>query len=738
MKKLSLLLLCCSALCVQLWAQNYRALIIGIDVYKPEGEAATGTGRVQWTNLDGCVNDATSVRDLVLARYGFPAAQAATLFNGEASRERIIAGLQRLISESKKGDVVFIYYAGHGSQVYNSLSKEADKKDETMVPADAYKGAADIRDKELAGYFNQLLDKGVLLTVIFDSCHSGSVGRGLLTEPPKVRYIEESKQDARDASEPVRPESRGALIFSAAQDFEFAKEQRDENNIPHGAFTVALLKALQQLSPDAPVSHIYSSVTAIMKYYGKTQEPVLAANSERKAGTLFGLPRGTIRNRFTIATSRIEAKGVELQGGYAFGLSEGVKLSALNGKDTLEIVQMRGANKSLARVLTGEPKSIAPGTLFEVVNWASGKAPALKIYIPKTGVSDPQLQEFVKGFRSQKQLRLVSDIARTSPDRIYSYEGGQWAVSDRREGKKLLGAQVNSAVLLASVSGAPATAFVNFPPSARLVQELEKAFREFSNITLVDHPAESQYTLVGALGENNQLGYALVKSQVTVQDTSESLPARTDFEAYQGTAESAGAVAGQLSDYAFRIAKIRDWLMLTAPSGGQNRYPYKLAFQYYSSGQPLASDQVRVNDTLSVYFEADKGNGEWNRKKRYVYVFSIDSKGAMNLLFPSAESGNVENRMPVTTADNRPEERTHIADILITPPAGADHYFMLTSEEAISNLGAFQQEGVLSRGPAAAGQSPLESLLFTGTKTRNMVITPINWSIYKAILRTTE
>ena len=61
------------------------------------------------------------------------------------------------------------------------------------------------------------------------------------------------------------------------------------------------------------------------------QEPVLAANSERKAGTLFGLPRGAIRNRFTIATSRIEARGVELQGGYAFGLSEGVKLSALNG-----------------------------------------------------------------------------------------------------------------------------------------------------------------------------------------------------------------------------------------------------------------------------------------------------------------------------------------------------------------------------------------------------------------------
>jgi hypothetical protein len=72
---------------------------------------------------------------------------------------------------------------------------------------------------------------------------------------------------------------------------------------------------------------------------------------------------------------------------------------------------------------------------------------------------------------------------------------------------------------------------------------------------------------------------------------------------------------------------------------------------------------------------------------------------------------------------------------------GADNYFMLTSEQAISNLSVFNQEGVLTRGPNTATKgehNPLEDLLFTGSKTRNLVITPVTWSIYKKVLRTTE
>ncbi|POY36629.1 hypothetical protein C3K47_09655 [Solitalea longa] len=727
-------------------AQTQKALIIGIDKYNPpQGVVAENASRGSWTDLDGCVNDASSVKDLMIARYSFAPESITTLFNQEASRSRIIAEINKLIADPKlsKNDVVFIYYAGHGSQVYNSLSLETDKKDESMVPADSYKGAADIRDKELAAMFNKLLDKGVLLTIIFDSCHSGSAGRGYLNDPPKTRNLEESNADAKDASTPEKPESRGALMISAAQDFEFAKEQYDENNVPHGAFTIALLKALQQLTPDASVTNIYSSITAIMKYYGKTQEPVLAASEQRKAGSLFGLPKGTIKNKLAIGVSKIEAKGVELQGGYAFGLSEGVKLAAMSSKDTLEIMQMRGANKSLARVLTGSPSKIQPGSLFEVINWTSSKAPALKVYIPSVAIDDKTLTGYSKVYQSFRQSikgKWKNDIVNTNLDRIYFYDNNKWVYSDAKNGKQEIGKSFSASALQASL-GKSTAAFVNFPPTTTLQNQLQQQFKEFNNIKVVSDPNDSQYTLVGRLNENNQLEYALVKSQVTVQDTTESLPQRTDFVAYTDSPTSGEQVADKLSEFAFRIAKMRDWLMLTGP-GGPNRFPFKLDFLYYTSGKPVTSDMVKVNDTLSVYLSLEDA-GSWNYKKRYIYVFSIDSKGAMNLMFPDPSGGNVENRFPITNSDGNPQVQTHIADILITPPAGSDNYFLLSSEEAINNLSVFQQEGVLSRGEdigSKTGRPPsaLESILATGSKSRSVTITPVNWSITKKAFRTIE
>lgn len=727
--------------------KQQRALIIGINTYKPPlNEITETTSRRSWTNLDGCVNDASSMRDLAVSKYGFKESDITTLYNEQATRERILSELKKLVKEAKAGDIVFIYYAGHGSQMKNSLSKEADKKDETMVPSDAWKkGVSDIRDKELAYYFNLLVDNGVLLTVIFDSCHSGSIGRGtenFLNDPPKARYIDESDIDAKDSSEPARPEDRGAMIISAAQDFEFAKEQTDENKIPHGAFTNALLKALQQLSPDASANDIFNSLTAIMKYYGKTQEPVLAGNEARKNGTLFALPKGAVKNKFMVATSRKEAKGIELQGGYAFGLAEGVKLA--NNNDTLQIVEMRGANKSLAIVLSGSKEKILPGTLFEVINWASSKAPALKVYIAKA-VTDNQLKEYTKTYqavRGAKKINWVNDLAKANPDQIYYFENGQWNYNDKKLGKKQMAGGFTPASFKSSLGNAT-SAFVSMPASESIYQNLSKSFEIYNNIEIVNSPGESQYSLIGVLNESNNLEYALVKSQVTLQDTTESLPARTDFFVYNGNESSAVSIASELSESAFKIAKIKDWLMLSSPKG-QNKFPFVLSFQGYSSEQLLAIDKVKVGDTLSLFVEEDKTEGGWksNYSKRYIYVFSIDSKGKMNLLFPSVVSGNTENRFPVTDGNNVAEKRTRVADLLVELPAGADNYFMLSSEQAISNLSIFEQEGVLSRGRdvnAKGGYNPLEDVLYTGSKTRSQtIITPVTWSIHKKVLRTSE
>ncbi len=291
--------------------------------------------------------------------------------------------------------------------------------------------------------------------------------------------------------------------------------------------------------------------------------------------------------------------------------------------------------------------------------------------------------------------------------------------------------------LQSNLSGA-ASAFVSMPPTTDLYGAMSKQFSGYNNISIVNSPNESQYSLLGTINSNNELEYGLVKTQVTIQDTTESLPASTDFVKTTNVQEA----AAQLSEYAFRIAKIRDWLMLEGPKG-TNKFPFKLSFQEYTSSELINSDVVKVGDTLSIFFQEDKAEDGWksNYAKRYIYVFSIDSKGNTNLLFPSIESGNVENRFPVTNADNTlAEPRTHIADIVVVPPMGADNYFILSTEQAIGNLSVFQQEGVLTRSAVDKGRgayNPLEDLLFTGTKTRNSsLITPVTWGVSKTILRT--
>ena len=115
-----------------------RALIIGIDIYIPGKVTEVKSERTSWINLDGCVNDAMSIKTLLESKYGFDEGQISFLANEKATRAGIIEGIKRLTATSQKGDVVVIYFAGHGSQIRNIGSSEADQKDETIVPSDAY------------------------------------------------------------------------------------------------------------------------------------------------------------------------------------------------------------------------------------------------------------------------------------------------------------------------------------------------------------------------------------------------------------------------------------------------------------------------------------------------------------------------------------------------------------------------------------------------------------------------
>jgi len=116
-----------------------------------------------------------------------------TLVNEQATYQGITSSLKKFITETKKGDIIFIHFSCHGQPVEDGLLKgypkdEKDGYDEAIVPIDAgriyspngYKGEKHLIDDELNGYIKSLRTKigpKGMLYVTIDACHAGESSR---------------------------------------------------------------------------------------------------------------------------------------------------------------------------------------------------------------------------------------------------------------------------------------------------------------------------------------------------------------------------------------------------------------------------------------------------------------------------------------------------------------------------------------------------------------------------------
>lgn len=727
-------------------AQEKRALIVAIDQYEPPANAVIGgTARSLFKNLDGCVNDGRSMQSIIVSKFQFNPAKVDTLFNEAANRSAILKNMEELLTKSKKGDYAFIFYAGHGSQVPNSLSKETDKKDESIVPSDTWKnGVEDIRDKELAKIYNQFLDKGINLTVIMDCCHSGSLSRGP-NLPGKFRFIEDANYDAKDASQPIPPESRkdgSFLIMASAQDNELAQEQKDENNIPHGAFTIALQQALEQQSVNASASNLFSSIRAILKSNGKKQEPVLGGQPERQQQTLFGFSKGSLPDKSLIAVSGFENNKVFLQGGFALGLQKENELVKFNGKDTLvklEIDSIYSVNRSRAKIIKGEKKDIKPGELLEVTNWVSSSAPLLKVFIPTSILSFAEVEKLAsvsKSVRDSKKVQWVTDLEKTDPYTSVYYDGQSFRINTN--GKEIPAPAAITAAALLQACKKDSSLYFELP----VVNELSTAFTERlklsgnKSIVVVNDMSEAHYIVYGTINEDGILSYGLRRTQTAARDSLESMPVQTKcFSLNDNTTASLDEVTSELYDYAMRLSKIRGWIQLTGPKDGESNFPFHLELINKETGEKITDNAYKVGQSIEYHLVADNKFTGANKVKRFVYVFVIDKSGNMGLAYPDADAGNVANQFP------KFEDFVLVKDVVlfsgtVAEPVGTDNYFVLASDEPITNYAmVFNQEGV--RGADTNQKSPLGNLLNLGNEggTRGFTKSVSNWNLIKLAVK---
>src|SRR5688572_30128537 len=123
-----LLALCCASPLAGAEAQGSgsatrRALIVAIGEYPVD----KGYPRLHVSR------DVELVR-AALITVGFDSSDIRVLRDADATREGIVASLERLIADSRAGDHVAVHYSGHGHRITDDNGDELDGFDEVLAP----------------------------------------------------------------------------------------------------------------------------------------------------------------------------------------------------------------------------------------------------------------------------------------------------------------------------------------------------------------------------------------------------------------------------------------------------------------------------------------------------------------------------------------------------------------------------------------------------------------------------
>lgn len=732
------------------FAGEARAVVIGIDKYSlsPESPKPKNVSRGTWMDLDGAVADAQAFREILISRYAFDPKNIHLLTNEQATRSRVLDEIKsQLLTPAKKGDVSVFFYAGHGSQRENSLSPEPDQKDETIVPSDANQGIDDIRDKELRELFSKITDKeGVTLTIILDSCHSGSAARG----GGKARRLEPDMRDIKDGIKgPTPPEDKGALVLSAAQDVELAWESKDEKGNAHGRFSLALLRTLRT-SPNDSAEVVFRKVRDLMLAEGGNQEPVLAGNAERKKQPLFG-GTSTAKSELTINVHRNPEGELILDAGQALSVFEGCQLSKTH-KDhpaRIEVTEVLGLGASKVKVIEGDPATIESGDSFKIDRWVVPSDYGLNVWVPPSHLKQSQVEaaaaEAAK-LKGRAEIHWVTDPAKEEISDFVTLEKNGWKlysvsevvkegkVVDRQWSSTDMGKELSADQIQDHLKGRSGISlYMDIPPSEELVTALGLESSGGGAVLLAGNAGGADYCLTGST-DGNHTRYAWVVGgafdkkirQLPLPLETVWLPEEKDLQAPVASLGSA------LKDRSMKLARIKAWLTLQSPPDDES-FPYKLALKR-TDGKIITEGSVQEGEAYGLALLADPNAALEKVEKRWVYVFTIDNEGRGTLLFPTSE---VENKVPYKFPAS-PEIDIGPSKIFrVGSPFGTDTYILLASQTPLGDATVLEFSGVKERGGARGPAGTLDFLLSgVGSSTRGSgVLAPADWSVQRLSLQ---
>jgi hypothetical protein len=370
-----------------------HALLIAADYYLsnllPEGS---------YPSLQGCVRDIQHVELFLKSRLGLANANLIklTASNVKGSSKPVepveewptyvnmVNGFKTLTARAQPGDQAYIHYSGHGGRTPTVIPWEKGPRalDESLVPIDIGDSSARyLRDIELGKLLKDMAAKGIMVTIVLDSCHSGGATRGPDATVRGVEWVDKTARPSESLVASVEtlaavwhelvggvPAStrslatagapQGYTLFAACRPAESAYEYAFDGQERNGALTYWLLQALQQIGPDLTWQMVYAFVLAKVHSQFERQTPLLQGDPGQ---VVFSGAR--VQTQFTTRVMAVDlpAQRVTLGTGQAVGMRKGgqfviyprtvIDLSRSEARTGLVEVDQLGATESGAKLL---------------------------------------------------------------------------------------------------------------------------------------------------------------------------------------------------------------------------------------------------------------------------------------------------------------------------------------------------------------------------------------------------
>ena len=328
--------------------QNVKwAVLIGVNFYMGGSPAKA---------LKGCVSDIEMVRQQLVNHLGLKTTNIFTLTAREPRNadkdepqearanwptyKNMMRVLKRVTDNAKSGDFVYIHYSGHGGQAKTLVpeKKGEDGIDETLIPTDFNYEGRHLRDFEIAVLLNRMVDKGLHVTAVFDSCHSGGTNRGqapgmtvrgigMDNRPPEKSDLRQEEIDSvlshdtwctSRSREGFWLEPQGYTLIAACRPDESAVEVCFGNKT-YGVLTYWLMKALEGVQSTVTHGEIYRRAFGNIRGSNQRQTPILMGNSGRP---FFGGDISETVHSINVSDEAI-SRYVRLEAGRAQGVCKG-------------------------------------------------------------------------------------------------------------------------------------------------------------------------------------------------------------------------------------------------------------------------------------------------------------------------------------------------------------------------------------------------------------------------------